>query len=283
MEPAVVERRATAQQVGTRLHDYADAELARALACLAWRGPRVHTGVHQARKSLRRARATLALGGDSLGPGAHLINRELRGINTGLSKLRDAHALVIALAPLMAAHADDAAALVLLRRAHRAAAHARAERARKELAEDPGLQNRRALLATLRAALHALPWIGLDVARADAAVLHSRVAAELAGEKARASNDAEDWHRWRRRARRLSQQHRALGDDSFEKREKRLAVLLGEAQDYSLLLENCGRKSPFAATDRARLRELAERGLARMRERVARKSIEAEAGTVTPA
>ena len=46
---------------GTALRDYGAAELDAALAHLGWRGGRLHEGVHQARKSLRRARAVLAL------------------------------------------------------------------------------------------------------------------------------------------------------------------------------------------------------------------------------
>ena len=48
---------------GPALQAYADAQLLRALDCLGWSGRRVHTGVHQARKSLRRVRACLALAG----------------------------------------------------------------------------------------------------------------------------------------------------------------------------------------------------------------------------
>ena len=80
--------------MGDRLHAYAAAEMVHAIACLSWHGGRLHAGVHQARKSLRRLRATLALGMPTLGPGARLIDRELRRTNRRLSKLRDAQALV---------------------------------------------------------------------------------------------------------------------------------------------------------------------------------------------
>ncbi len=257
--------------IGLQLHDYASAELARAIACLGWRGSRLHAGVHQARKSLRRTRATLALGATLLGPGARLIDRELRQVNCGLSKLRDAHALAGVLDYLLGRHADDAQALLLLHRARRAAMRDRAARARKVLAKDPQLRARRALLATLLAALHGLPWHLLDADAADAALLHSRVRADAASARAAGSGDADDWHRWRRRARRLSQQQRALDDRAAkaDKHDKRLAVLLGHAQDYALLCEHCGRGSPFTPSDRASLRALAEQDLGRLRTRIA--------------
>lgn len=270
---ASAEDRMDHNDIGPRLHDYATGELTQAIACLAWRGPRVHAGVHQARKSLRRVRATLALGTPLLGPGARLIDRELRSINRGLSKLRDAHALAGALEHLLARHGGDAQAMPLLLRARRAAERNRASRARKELAADPALRDRRALLATLLAALHGLPWDLLDAGAAEAALLRSRANAHAASAAAADDGDADDWHRWRRRARCLSQQQRALGNRgakaSTDKRDKQLAILLGEAQDRALLIECSGRKSPFAPPDRARLRLLAEQDLARLRARIA--------------
>lgn len=270
---ASVEERMEHHDVGHRLRDYATGELAHAIACLAWRGPRVHAGVHQARKSMRRVRATLALASTRLGPGARLIDRELRDVNRGLSKLRDAHALAGTLEPLLARHAQDAEAAIVLHRAQRAAARNRVARARKTLAADPGLGERRALLETLLAALQGLPWKRIDAAAAQGALLRSRARADAAGMAVADGGDTDDWHRWRRRVRRLSQQRRALGDSTADadKHEKRLAELLGEAQDRNLLREHCGRKSPFAPGDRDRLRHWAEQDLARLRTRIAEK------------
>jgi CHAD domain-containing protein len=258
---------------GPRLHDYAAAELARAIACLGWRGGRLHAGVHQARKSLRRVRATLALGLPQLGPGAALVDRELRRLNRRLSKLRDAQALVETLDALLA-ESDEEATAQVLRRARRIAARARAGRARSTLAADPQLQDRRALLAVLQAALPALRW---DRVTGDSVAEQWRLSLLRVGEagsRAQATHRDEDWHRWRRRARRLSQQHRALGDaavrpDGIEGRHKKLAVLLGEAQDHALLREHCSRRSAFARADRALLRALTAQGLQRLRERIA--------------
>lgn len=257
---------------GTRLCEYASAELARAIDCLDWRGPRLHTGVHQARKSLRRTRATLALGMPALGPGTAVIDRELRRLNRSLSKLRDAHALVTALDHLIGKNTGDDIATPVLRRARRAAARARAACARKVLDADPLLQDKRALLAVLLAALPALKWTTISVAAARDALRRSAAAADDAGARARASGDDEDWHGWRRRARRLSQQQRALDDPMAPraslKQDKRLAVLLGEAQDHAMVGEHCGKKSPFAPADRQALHTLAENRLRHLREDV---------------
>ncbi|MDR2012872.1 MAG: CHAD domain-containing protein [Rhodanobacter sp.] len=259
---------------GLRLRDYAAAELARAIACLAWRGGRLHTGVHQARKSLRRTRASLALGRPSLGPGARLIDRELRRINAQLSKLRDAHALVETL-DLLLRKTGDATALSLLRRARRIAARARAQRARTSLADDPGLQDKRALLLTLQAALPALSWDVVTETGVHRQLQRSQLRASKTAARARETGDDEDWHRWRRRERRFSQQHRALGEGialppAAADHHKKLAVLLGEARDYVMLREHCGKRSMFAPADRASLRALIEQGTARIRERVAK-------------
>lgn len=265
---------ATPHSPATALRAYAAAELARATACLGWRGARLHAGVHQARKSLRRTRATIALGGSTLGPGAVLIDRELRRLNRRLSKLRDTQALVGTLDHLLRKHADDEAA-VTLRRTRRIAARARAAKARSTMTADPRLQDKRALLAVLQAALSALPWDALAETEVRQALRFNAARADEAGARAQVSGRDEDWHRWRRRARRLSQQLRALGDSisapaEIEERTKRLAVLLGEAQDYSLLREYCGKRSEFAPADRAVLRRLSQHGMARMRERIAK-------------
>jgi CHAD domain-containing protein len=267
-----------AQNPGDVLFDYAAAELARAISCLGWRGARLHTGVHQARKSIRRTRATLALGMPPLGPGAALLDRELGRMNRELSKLRDAHAFVVALDGLIE-KASTPEALAVLRRVRRVAAAQRAARARAELLEDPQLGDKRALLTTLQAALPALPWNKVRQADVDAALTRSLLDLDAAGARALASTREEDWHRWRRRARRWSQQHRALGDqpdahEAMQQHGKRLAVVLGEAQDFSLILAHCSKRSPFADADRRFLRELAQQGLEALRERIAKKVAE---------
>jgi CHAD domain-containing protein len=263
----------------TALRAYACGELDRAIAHLGWRGGRVHEGVHQARKSLRRTRATLALGAAMLGPGAELIDREIRRVNRKLSKMRDAQALVETLDRLIA-KGKAPEALPVLRRARRTAAIARVESARRELASDPNLARKRALLSTLRAALPALPWDSLTETRIRDALASGLVEIDVAGSRARATGRDEDWHRWRRRVRRLSQQHRAVGPllvdiNAARRRVKTLAELLGEGQDYALLHDHCGKRSIFPDPDRQILGALADFGAQRMRGRVEDASVAA--------
>jgi CHAD domain-containing protein len=254
------------------LRAYACGELDRAIAHLGWRGGRVHEGVHQARKSLRRTRATLALGAVVLGPGAALIDREVRRVNRRLSTMRDAQALVETLDRLIA-KGKPPEALPVLRRARRTAAIARVESARRELASDPALARKRALLVTLRAALPALPWDTLTETRVRDTLAQGLLQIDVAGARARATGRDDDWHRWRRRVRRLSQQHRAVGSlivdiNAARRRVKTLAELLGDGQDYALLHVHCGRRSIFPDPDRQILAALADLGAQRMRERI---------------
>lgn len=258
---------------GVRLQAYATSELSIAIACLGQRGSRRHEGVHQARKSIRRARAALALGADALGHGARLVDRQLRRINRALSDMRDAQALVEALARVGdKPHGGHAAALI--KRAGRAAITRRAARTRQEMHDDPDFAGKRAELGVLAAGLQALPWRALSDADLLASLAASAAKAEAAGQRARRSGQDDDWHQWRRRARRLSQQHRALGDMAAtthgSKQDKAIAVRLGEAQDYALLIDHCRSGSPFKHADRDPLQALAKKGLKRARTWIAK-------------
>lgn len=259
------------------MRDLAVSELDAAIAGLAWRGGRLHAGVHGARKSLRRTRAILALGEAVLGPGARLLDRELRGINRGLSALRDAQALVETLDRLIAKHPDVETAQPL-RRARRVAATQRPLLTRTALQADPGLAGTRALLSTLRAALPALSWPAITPLHWEEALAASAERIVEARARVHASGRDQDtldknWHRWRRRMRRLSQQQRAckLAHLDFATPtlfDKCVAEQLGAAQDLSLLLEHCRRGSLFAKDDRSALKHYAEAALARQRKRI---------------
>ena len=264
------------QAPGDSLGDYARGELDAAIARLGWRGGRLHAGVHLARKSLRRARAALALGADTLGPGATLVDRELRRINDGLSSLRDAQALVETLDRQLAIGHDDAT-MRLLRRARRVAAASRVAAAHAALADDPALAGRRSLLRVLRAALDALPWGAVAASRLRGRLADSQSRKDQAQARAITTGGDEDWHRWRRRARRLSQQRRALHASGLDAQvpfdaaafDKHTTERLGVAQDLSLLLEHCGRRSVFSKPDRRALRRYAGPALAHLRHRIA--------------
>ncbi|WP_460759974.1 CHAD domain-containing protein [Lysobacter fragariae] len=258
---------------GDALEGHALEELDAAIGHLAWRGGRRHEGVHQARKSLRRVRATLALGGERLGPGAGLVDRALRKLNRGLSRLRDAHALVETFDRLLKA-GYDSRTTALLGRARRIAAARRAKVAAQFQRDDADLSRRRALLGVLRATLLALPWDAVHAGQLEAATAHSRARLDAARARACRSGRDEDWHAWRRRARRVSQQRRALAAIGLDPGkqpgfDKHVTEQLGLAQDLTLLLDHCGRRSCFARNDRAALRAFAEPELARLRQQIA--------------
>jgi hypothetical protein len=258
---------------GLALHTYAAAELDAAIAGLARHGHRLHTGVHHARKGLRRTRAVLLLGGEALGDGARLLARELARVNRDLSALRDAHALIETLDRRIAKH-PDVETRPLLRRVRHVAAQRRTERLRAELDADPALAARRQALQVLRAGLDALPWAALQPARLHRALTDSAARADRVHARVHASGDEEDWHRWRRRLRRLSQQLRAakaagLAFPAPRAFDKSLAEQLGVAQDLRLLLDQAKDGLPLEKADRTALRRYAKAALAKQHRRIA--------------
>jgi len=265
--------RAPPSAPGPALCDYTCAELELAHRLLG--DPGLHEGVHQARKAIRRARAVLAMGDGLLGPGAGLIDRELRTLNNGLSNLRDSHALVEVLDRLLKRERKEPVREVLLR-AREAAVLARTRAADAATRSDPGLASRRAMLEVLRAAMVALDWSRPTPAGLRMAVADSDLRSHEARLRACQTGEDEDWHRWRRRARRASQQRRALDalglpvPDDSARFDKRTTERLGQAQDLSLLLDHCRGDSPFSKEDRTALRERARPSLQRARRRIAR-------------
>lgn len=255
---------------GETLRDYVLAELDRALAQLSSTGSHLHAGVHQGRKSMRRTRATLKLCAASLGRGAEWIDHGLQQANRSLSALRDAHALVQLLERL-ADKAHDEDTRRVLQRARRLAATRRAHAAR-DLASATAMADARAMLSTLRAATDSLSWHAITPDTLAAGLANSEARAGRAHAHVCRRGKDPDWHAWRRQLRRLSQQRRACAAAGFECElstfDKSLAEQLGAMQDLSLLLDHCGRHSPFADDDRKALRDFATPALARQRKRV---------------
>ncbi|WP_198032536.1 CHAD domain-containing protein [Aerolutibacter daejeonensis] len=259
-----------AGSLGAALRDYGVAELTLAQEHLALRGGSVHDGIHQARKAIRRARAMLALAGAALGPGSDFVDRGLRRANRRLSPLRDAQALVEVLDRLdTKARNDETRAL--LAHARHVAVRRRAAFAR-EAAFKLILHEQCSVLAVLQAALQGLPWEAVTAPGLTAAMGRTSHRADALRERAMTHDHAEDWHRWRRCMRRLSQQHRAavaaglvVPQSEFD---KHLTEQLGVLQDLSLLIAHCQGESPFSSATRVALRAFAERSLARQRKRI---------------
>lgn len=248
--------------LGPILRDAATRELARAEAMLACHGARLHHGVHQGRKSMRRVRAALALAAPALGRSGWWVDRELRRTLDALSELRDGQALIEALHRVGDKAPPEQAALFA--RSVRVAEHRRADLARERsyvALDREGLD----ILATLRASLAGMPWERIepnDVARMlrDSA---DRIGEALATVRTDSAGE-EAWHDWRRRTRRLSQQQRLLAGTALavDRGETHaVAERLGAAQDLSLLLAHCGRDSPFSREDRRELALIARERL----------------------
>lgn len=261
----------TGEDVGRRLQALVEAELATAAKALRARGGRIHAGVHEARKAMRRARSALRLAGTAMGAGTQIIERELRKANKSLGRLRDAHALVETIDRLghKLAEGEEGA---LLRRAGRIAAAQRAVAARDRALLDE-LAVAREALGVLQAALAGLPWERVTASLLLDALEGTGHEVEHRARLARASMRDADWHRWRRWMRRQSQQRRALvalgvdvQDTPFD---KSLAEQLGVMQDLDLLISHCGPGSIFAKPDRKALRRIARKRLVRQRERIA--------------
>lgn len=226
---------------GESLKSYALTQLQRAMTCLAWRGSRAHAGVHQARKSMRRVRACLALGEHALGAGASMLDRELSKICEGLSSLRDAQARVESLDRLLA-NEPGLEILYCLPAAKRLAIKNRVDAMHEEHRHDPDFQTRRERLQVLAAAVSVLPWEHIDENNLTSSIQRSLLACDEAAEIALSRGKEKDWHRLRRRRRRLVQQHTAVESCHITLHaivipDRKLSTLLGEAQDISILRE----------------------------------------------
>ena len=266
-------------EVGAALRGIADDQLSHAVQYLGWHGGHRHKGVHQARKSIRRVRSILALAGDALGPGAEALSYLLSEINQGLSRTRDAQALVEAIDHL-AAQTRDGKWLNIFGRARRSAVVARRVVLQEALAADPDLLQARGLLAQTKTALGDLPWGGVMKHDVEAAFSVARERTRKAAKKAGRTGEDEDWHRWRRKARRQSQQKRILAEAGIESTvkydDKDIATLLGKQQDCSLLLEFCeSDPSPIRWADRNQLNRFVEKKLESLRKELAKHSVDA--------
>jgi len=255
---------------GPALQRYALDEIGAAVDALDAFGGRLHAGVHRSRKAMRRTRAAMALGVDALGPGARLVNRALRKTNRALSDLRDAHALVETLDRLLERAGDEDARVHLHRARHAASAHR--DTVYGDTATLRHVAEVRAMLRTLHAALEGIPWEAIGTEAIDVALAMSARRIDDARAQVDATDTDADWHRWRRRLRRLSQQHRALEAAGFpldvDAFDKSVAEQLGALQDLQLLRDYCGSNSPFDKQDRKAWKAFADHALQTQRRRL---------------
>ena len=258
-------RGAPAAPLGMSLKALASAQLLHAERFLGREGDARHAGIHEARKCIRRARAVLALGKRSLDHRARRLDGELGRLCRGLSRLRDAHALLDALGRL-----EATAPFKVIEELPDAKYSARMRRdllLEAALKRDPQFESRRRRLLAYRQRLERLNWQNLDDGVVARAIERSGRRAEKSCRRSFRHPDRDaDWHAYRRRLRRLRQQDTLLAEirpdlrPAIQGLEER-ATLLGEAQDDALLIRNCGRRSPFPAGQRALLRQLARERL----------------------
>jgi hypothetical protein len=247
---------------------FAAKQLARAAKQLALRGEAIHGGIHQSRKSLRRVRAALALGG-KFDERALKLDADLRALCGGLSVARDAGALVEGLQRL---RSESPTSLSL--RIVNAAMRRRDQVVARVLQRDVEFASRRQRLAQFLVRLQRLDW-----RKADLHIIakhFSRSAKRV--EKAlralrRQPDDDENWHRYRRRLRRLRQQESIMQELAPQLMPHCLtdeahATAMGHAQDDVLILRHCGAGSPFTPAQRQLLRQLANARLQQARAQV---------------
>jgi biotin operon repressor len=127
--------------------------------------------------------------------------------------------------------------------------------------------------------LPSLDWLSVTRQTINHALAYSRRRIEKAIARARSDGKTIDWHRLRKRVRRLIQQYAALDElhidgvthpfEIVKERERKLAKQLGRAQDCVLLLERCRKPSIFGG-DRKIVSTLAHAKLERSRRKAAR-------------
>lgn len=261
---------------GAALRRLAEGELLDAIDCLGRKAGHLHKGVHLARKSIRRVRSLLTLAAQVLGPDAEAINQLLSEINQSLSSLRDAQALVEAI-DHFSARTKNEKWLAVLRRARNSAVQARTVALKDQMSMDPGFERVQGLLIQTAAALLELPWDELDETVLKAAFAQSRKKTRKASSNAVTTEDDEDWHRWRRKARRQTQQHRLLAEvgirTAVRHDDKAMAEWLGQQQDCSLLLAFCeSESSPISWADRNQLKHFIRKQLRAIRKKLARQA-----------
>lgn len=205
-----------------------------------------HTGVHEARKSIRRLKSLLDLGGAHFDAGREPIVRGLTRLASSLSSLRDAH-VAVTIARQVAGESPSAAWTMAI-----AWLEVRRDAMLDEaLRKDPGFMKRRQRLAGIGGAIAGLPWDAVERHDIERALARSERRVAKAGEKAFAQATTGNLHRWRRRARRLRMQfdfwrkalkttgrsahHRAHQDKAAQDRMSTLSDALGARQDLRSL------------------------------------------------
>ena len=203
---------------------------------------RIHEGIHDARKAIRRLRSLLALIEDRI-PEANAIDTAFEKLGDGLSSLRDAHVVVETAEKFAKHHRKEWRPAIQALEARRDA------RLDRVLALDPGFLKRRALVTRLEARIEFLDWSRLRLADLGDSLESSNSRLDNAERRAALVLEIENLHRWRRRVRRLRFQLEAIGELSPSAMHKlsrkhpgrdpkalhRLGDALGDRRDEQML------------------------------------------------
>jgi CHAD domain-containing protein len=202
-------------------------------------------GIHDARKSCRRLRSALPLLPSSASTEA--LDQSLRDLLHSFAPLRDAY-MATRTARLLATHHQTRMTPSIL--------HDLDERAERTLNtaldDDPDWRDRRAEAHRIIPALKALPWRAIHTSSARKTLKKAKRKMKKARGEAQAQRTPEDFHRWRRRARKLRYQlqwlrnarrdagmkktkTKAYGDRARQLRS--LTDQLGWRQDFQIFMQ----------------------------------------------
>jgi CHAD domain-containing protein len=277
--------------IGKKLGEFVRQQLLQAEGLLARAGEKRHKGVHEARKCMRRVRSVVAMLDKKNAKAASRLDQDLGELCRSLSSLRDAQALNEALSRLAKARSEPNPETApelhdkeLLERALVCAAAIRTEALEQELLRDPDLANRRAQLQVFVAESAALPWLEMTEQDLNEALDDSEKRLEKAAIRAKKDlKDHDRWHCYRKRVRRLRQQHGILEKIAPKllahglndvKRSEAKATELGESQDDALLLQFCKKPSAFDKELRRWIRAIAKARLKQTRHVHAEQTVE---------
>lgn len=257
---------------GDVLHVQALSAITRALTCLSWPEARVHTGVHEARKAMRRMRACLRLAFGAAPGDWRAIDRAIAGIARSLSDLRDAQARVERMRALLAASSDPSQRR-LLRRALQRLLVQRQQALMQARSGGDGLSQRQRELRLLVHTIDALPWSQVRVEEVQRALQVSNRRRTKARRTALRDGGQRAWHRWRRCERLIVLQHKVLADCSIAVTGQpvihpKLAKRLGLAQDCSVLVDHFQHDDALPSAERDALLNLLRRARRDVRRRI---------------
>lgn len=243
--------------VGTRLARYVDGQLTLASSALELHGREARRGIHQARKAIRRARAALFLGWEHPNAAVALALEQLKRANDELSELRDAHAMVGAVKCV--AKRENGCESDALRRARKRLKTRRVQLERGAIAQTRIGQARERVMF-IAAGAAAIPWMRITEGDMRAALAATVAQVAQARRSALAHPSPAKLHKWRRRLRRMLQQHEACNALAIHVAANRFAECeaeqLGRLQDDNVLLAKASRLADLHGRRRKHFRRV---------------------------